>query len=81
MSDIKQVINAFAKEFNAYIAGYFPLPDGPEKRVVEAMAYSVTNGGKRLRPFLVAETAKLFDVRSEQYRGLEQRWNVCIRIL
>ena len=67
MSDIKRIINAFAKEFNAYIAGYFPLPDGPEKRVVEAMAYSVTNGGKRLRPFLVAETSKLFDVLPEQY--------------
>ncbi len=67
MLGIQQRIKKFAEEFNTYIADYFVLPEGPEKRVAEAMAYSVTNGGKRLRPFLVAETSKLFDVMPEQY--------------
>lgn len=31
-------------------------------KLIEAMRYSVFNGGKRLRPFLVMETAKLFGV-------------------
>lgn len=66
MSDIKTTIKDFANLFNEEIIQYFPLPQGPEKRVVEAMAYSVMNGGKRLRPFLVCETAKLFDVNIEQ---------------
>ena len=39
-----------------------PLPAGPERRVYEAMRYSTLNGGKRLRPFLVLESAKLFNV-------------------
>ncbi len=62
MSDIKQKLKTFSQEFNTHLENQFPLPSGPEKRVVEAMKYSVMNGGKRLRPFLVCETAKLYDV-------------------
>jgi len=36
--------------------------DGPRGRVIEAMRYSALSGGKRLRPFLVCESARLFDV-------------------
>ena len=35
---------------------------GPEGRVVEAMRYASLGGGKRLRPFLVLQSARLFDV-------------------
>ena len=38
---------------------------GPRGRVVEAMRYSALSGGKRLRPFLVMESAGLFDVDAE----------------
>ena len=38
-----------------------PVP-GARGRVVEAMRYSALSGGKRLRPFLVMESAALFDV-------------------
>ena len=62
MTDIKTQLKDFSKEFNDYIATFFPQLSGPEQRVVDAMQYSVMNGGKRLRPFLVIETAKLFDV-------------------
>jgi len=43
------------------------LPDdgGPEVRLFEAMRYSSLGGGKRLRPFLVIEGAKLFGVALE----------------
>ena len=62
---ITEQLHNFTKVFNQEIASYFPLPEGPEARVAEAMAYSVMNGGKRLRPFLVSETSKLFDVDPE----------------
>ncbi len=39
-----------------------PLPDGPEARLLEAMRYATLGGGKRLRGFLVCETAALFGV-------------------
>ena len=39
-----------------------PLPEGLERRVVEAMRYAALGGGKRLRGFLVMEVAGLFQV-------------------
>ena len=61
MSDIQTELKQFAEVFNSELKHYFPCPEGEEKRVVEAMEYSVLNGGKRLRPFLVFEVAKLFE--------------------
>ncbi|MDH3473498.1 MAG: polyprenyl synthetase family protein [Rhodospirillales bacterium] len=40
--------------------------EGPVGRVVEAMRYGALGGGKRLRPFLVVESAALFDVPAER---------------
>jgi farnesyl diphosphate synthase len=39
-----------------------PKPQGLQARVQEAMRYAVFAGGKRLRPFLVLNSAKLFGV-------------------
>ncbi len=39
---------------------------GSRGRVIEAMRYSALAGGKRLRPFLVMESANLFDVDPER---------------
>ena len=39
-----------------------PLPDGHERRLLEAMRYATLGGGKRLRGFLVLEVASLFAV-------------------
>ena len=36
-------------------------------RLLEAMRYASLSGGKKLRPFLVAETAALFDVPRELF--------------
>jgi len=43
-----------------------PPVEGPRGRVVEAMRYSALGGGKRLRPFLVCESARLFDLPEAQ---------------
>ncbi len=40
--------------------------EGPRGRVIEAMRYSALGGGKRLRPFLVCESARLFGVPEAQ---------------
>src|SRR6202166_4418725 len=39
-----------------------PVPETAEARLIEAMPYAVLNGGKRLRAFLVMQTASLFMV-------------------
>lgn len=66
MTSFSDCLRDYTVFFNQQLPAFFPLPSGPEKRVVEAMLYSVSNGGKRLRPFLVAETAALFGITREQ---------------
>lgn len=66
MQDFAAKLAEYTDFFNRQLPQFFPLPEEPEKRVAEAMLYSVTNGGKRLRPFLVAESARLFGIPPEQ---------------
>lgn len=66
MTDIKEKLTAFSQRFNNRLPEFFTLPAGSEKRVVQAMEYSVMNGGKRLRPFLVTECAALFGISEEK---------------
>jgi farnesyl diphosphate synthase len=61
-NNFEQIIKEYSKLFNQEIEKYFNFPHGDEKRVTEAMHYSLSCGGKRLRPFLVYTTAKLFGV-------------------
>lgn len=60
MTDIITQIKEYSSQFNEQIRPLFVKVNGAERRVVEAMEYSVTNGGKRLRPFLVYECANIF---------------------
>ncbi len=39
---------------------YLPVKEGLQKEIMEAMEYSMTAGGKRLRPILIMETYRLF---------------------
>ncbi len=51
-----------AREVEAALDDLLPMPDGAEARVVNAMRYAVMGGGKRMRAFMVMETASLFGV-------------------
>jgi farnesyl diphosphate synthase len=55
-------LTAAAKAVEEQLDALLPLPSGRERRVYEAMRYATLNGGKRLRPFLVLESSKLFNV-------------------
>lgn len=44
---------------------YLPEEEGYQKKVIEAMNYSVLAGGKRLRPFLMKESFLLFGGQGE----------------
>ncbi|QQG37145.1 MAG: polyprenyl synthetase family protein [Micavibrio aeruginosavorus] len=50
------------------IARLLPETDLPEAPLFEAMRYGSLNGGKRLRPFLVIQSAKLFNVDPKRSR-------------
>ena len=64
MTDFKTALSENAEALEAMIDGLLSLGDGPERQLVEAMRYSTLGGGKRIRPFLVVEAAKLFEVSS-----------------
>ena len=51
-----------ARLVEAQLDALLPVPEAAEARLIVAMRYAVLNGGKRLRAFLVMETAKLFTV-------------------
>lgn len=55
-----------AADVDAALQALLPQPTGFHGRVQEAMRYAVMAGGKRLRPFLVLETAALFGVPRER---------------
>lgn len=47
-------------EVQEIIYAYLPAEEGFQKTILEAMNYSMTAGGKRLRPLLMRETYRLF---------------------
>ncbi len=53
-----------AKAVEAVLEKVLPRPHGLHTRVQEAMRYATFAGGKRLRPFLVLESSRLFGVES-----------------
>lgn len=62
MNDFEKSLKKFSNDFNAVLPSFFPYPKGSEKRVSQAMYYSLSNGGKRLRPFLLCKTAEIFGI-------------------
>ncbi len=58
--DFKKELNLRTEEINKILDEYMPKTDGKQKTVIDAMNYSISAGGKRLRPMLMYETYKLF---------------------
>lgn len=55
-------LNGTADSVGRLLDRLLPPVSGPVGQVIEAMRYGALGGGKRLRPFLLAESARLFDV-------------------
>ena len=60
--DLSKAISQSAKAVDAVLEQVLPKPHGQQGRVQEAMRYATFAGGKRLRPFLVLHSARLFEV-------------------
>lgn len=54
------------KETNEVLHSFLPREEGYQRKVAEAMNYSVMGGGKRIRPILLSETYRWF-------RGISRR--------
>ena len=62
MSAFNPALEETAVAVEALLERLLPPVEGPEARVVEAMRYACLRGGKRLRPFLLLQSAALFEV-------------------
>ena len=61
-ASLLQAMTASAKVVEGTLERVLPKPHGLHARIHEAMRYATFAGGKRLRPFLVLHSAKMFGV-------------------
>jgi farnesyl diphosphate synthase len=62
MADLESRLDEVVETTALWMDRLLPQPAGPEAQLLEAMRYATMGGGKRLRPFLVMESGKLFGV-------------------
>jgi farnesyl diphosphate synthase len=61
---IERALNEAASSANRVLDELIPSVTGAEAQVVEAMRYATMGGGKRIRPYLVLNSAALFNVNA-----------------
>ena len=64
--NFKEELEERVKDIESIVAEYMPESEDWQKNVIEAMNYSVTAGGKRLRPMLMQETYRLFGGKGKE---------------
>ncbi|HEX9771375.1 MAG TPA: farnesyl diphosphate synthase [Kiloniellales bacterium] len=62
LTDLERALGDAAAAVAAELDALLAPVAGPEGRMVEAMRYACLGGGKRLRPFLLLQSARLFEV-------------------
>lgn len=62
MSELSGAMTACAERVETVIDRLLPVSEAPEAKIVEAMRYASLGGGKRVRPFLLTQSAALFGV-------------------
>ncbi|MEM9469315.1 MAG: polyprenyl synthetase family protein [Pseudomonadota bacterium] len=65
---LQEALDNCQEAVNKTLNRLLPDTDLAEARLFDAMRYAVLAGGKRLRPFMVLESAKLFNVDSARAR-------------
>lgn len=63
--NFKEELERKTGETEEIVKRYLPGPEGFQSKVLEAMDYAVSAGGKRLRPLLMRESAALFGEAGE----------------
>ena len=64
LTELERVAATVEKRLERLLAKPGGSPE--DKRLGEAMRYAALSGGKRLRPFLLVESARLFGVKDEE---------------
>jgi farnesyl diphosphate synthase len=61
MQAIEERLRATADRIHRAMDALLPAAQGPEEQLLAAMRYAALGAGKRLRPFLMLESGRLFD--------------------
>lgn len=70
MSKLENALASCAENVESELDRLLPKSNSPEARVIDAMRYATLGGGKRIRPFLLTQSASLFGVsESRAYRA------------
>lgn len=65
MQEFEKALNLSTAAVEQKLDQLLPVPQDAESRLHEAMRYAVLGGGKRLRPFLLLNSAALFAVNTD----------------
>lgn len=65
---LQQAMDQVVEQVEKTISRLLPETDLPEARLFDAMRHGTLNGGKRLRPFLVMQSAAMFNVDPNRAR-------------
>ena len=57
--EFKQTLKQRANQVESLLKEYMPSEEGYQKTIMESMNYSLSAGGKRLRPILTMEACKV----------------------
>ncbi|MBN4062773.1 MAG: farnesyl-diphosphate synthase [Alkaliphilus sp.] len=67
--EFKEQLSEYGKIINRNLSSYMEIPSKENRKLIEAMKYSLFAGGKRLRPILVLATYDMFDSRANNRRS------------
>ena len=65
---LQQAMEACRESINRTISNLLPISELTEAPLFDGMRYAVLNGGKRLRPFMAMECARIFGVEAGRAR-------------
>lgn len=68
-SEFKSALQSVQSRMETELSSYLPGASGHQANVIEAMRYAALGGGKRIRPFLLVQTASLFEVDTPNVWG------------
>ena len=66
MDKLGAALKHCAAQVDGVLSDLLPVKRTPEARVIEAMRYASLGAGKRVRPFLLTQSAALFGVSTER---------------
>ena len=70
MTDTAALISAWQERFEDILPGYLPDPGLAPQPLAEAMHYSATAGGKRIRPLFVYASGRALGIEAEALDGI-----------